>query len=96
MIEAQITYIVDAITRLRSDRVHRFEVRREVQDAFVEDVHARSQHGTWLNGGCSSYYTNAAGMNSGLYPNWSFEYRRRTRRFDAHNYEMSTERTTAK
>lgn len=89
MIEGQIEYIVDAVARVRRDGIRRFEVRREVQDAFVDEMHRRSQNGSWLNGGCNSYYTNAKGENSGLYPNWSFTYRRRTRRFDAENYELS-------
>ncbi|TVT51532.1 NAD(P)/FAD-dependent oxidoreductase [Amycolatopsis rhizosphaerae] len=89
MIEGQIDYIVDAVRRLREAGYRRVEVRREAQEAFVDEVHARSGNGTWLKGGCSSYYTNGRGANSGLYPNWSFEYRRRTRRFDIENYEVS-------
>ncbi|HSV41329.1 MAG TPA: NAD(P)/FAD-dependent oxidoreductase [Nocardioidaceae bacterium] len=89
MIEGQIDYIVDAVTRMRADGLKRVEVRREVQDAFVAEMHSRAQGGTWLTGGCSSYYTNDSGENSGLYPNWSFEYRRRTRRWDADNYEVT-------
>lgn len=86
MLEGQIDYIVDAVRRTRKDGVRRFEVRRDVQDAYVDEMHERSQKGTWLKGGCSSYYTNDKGMNAGLYPNWSFEYRRRTRRWDQESY----------
>lgn len=89
MIEGQIDYIVDAVTTMRRDHIARVEVRRRVQDAFVDEVHERSAKGTWLGGGCTSYYTNDQGLNSGLYPNWSFEYRRRTRRWDSENYEVT-------
>ncbi|NIJ12530.1 cation diffusion facilitator CzcD-associated flavoprotein CzcO [Saccharomonospora amisosensis] len=89
MIESQLTYIVDAVRRMRESGFRRVEVRPEAQQAFVEEVHERSAGGTWLGGGCTSYYTNGAGLNAGLYPNWSFEYRRRTRRFDVENYEVS-------
>ncbi|HET7689853.1 MAG TPA: NAD(P)/FAD-dependent oxidoreductase [Nocardioidaceae bacterium] len=88
MIESQIGYIVDAVTRMRDEGLRRVEVRREVQDAFVDEMHARSANGTWLKGGCDSYYTNGRGENSGLYPSWSFAYRHRVRRWDAHNYEV--------
>ena len=91
MIEGQIDYIVDAVQRIRTERIRRFEVRREAQDAFVHDVHSRAQHGTWLTGGCSSYYTNDTGLNSGLYPSWSFEYRRRVRNWDRENYDLVLE-----
>jgi cation diffusion facilitator CzcD-associated flavoprotein CzcO len=88
MIEGQIDYIVDAVTRIRQEGIRRVEVRREVQSAFVDEVHGRAQKGTWLTGGCASYYTNDSGLNSGLYPNWSFEYRRRTRTWDSDSYHV--------
>lgn len=91
MIEGQIDYIVDAVRQVRERGIRRFEVRAGTQDAFVDEVHERSRSGTWLNGGCNSYYTNDKGQNSGLYPNWSWEYRRRTRRFDLESYDVRTE-----
>lgn len=88
MIEGQIDYIVDAVRRIRHERITRFEVRPEVQEAFVDEMHERSQRGTWLNGGCTSYYTNDQGLNSGLFPHWSWDYRRRTRRWDQDSYHV--------
>lgn len=88
MIENEVTYIVDAIKRLRRDNITRFEVKPEVQEAFVNEMHARAQKGAWLGGGCESYYTNAKGQNAGLYPNWSFTYRWRTARWDKQNYRL--------
>lgn len=88
MLEGQFDYIVDAFTTLRDSKVHQFNLRREVQREFATEMHARSQNGTWLNGGCSSYYTNGRGENSGLYPGWSFDYRRRTRRFNPSDYQL--------
>ncbi|MEK6788119.1 MAG: NAD(P)/FAD-dependent oxidoreductase [Pseudomonadota bacterium] len=88
MMECQFTYILDAITRIRREGITRFEVRREAQDAFVDEMHARSDRGTRLNGGCNSYYTNSKGMNAGLYPSWSMEYLRRTQRWDVENYDL--------
>ncbi|WP_278262432.1 NAD(P)/FAD-dependent oxidoreductase [Nocardia sp. AG03] len=89
MIESQIAYIVDALRTLRATGRHRVEVRERAQEAFVAEMRTRSADTVWLTGGCESYYTTAEGGNAGLYPNWSFEYRRRTRRFDAANYEVS-------
>lgn len=89
MIESQITYIVDALTMMRDSGARRVEVRRHVQDAFVREMAERSASTVWLTGGCTSYYTTPDGGNAGLYPNWSFEYRRRTSKFDAHSYEVT-------
>lgn len=89
MLESQIGYIVDALRTLRSRGDRRVEVRQATQDAFVEEMTRRSADTVWLTGGCQSYYTTPDGGNAGLYPNWSFEYRRRTRRFDAEAYEVT-------
>ncbi|UGT59716.1 flavin-containing monooxygenase [Nocardia asteroides] len=89
MIESQIGYIVDALRTARRAGARRVELRPEVQTAFLAEMRRRSADTVWLTGGCDSYYTTADGANSGLYPNWSFEYRRRTSRFDIDSYEVS-------
>ncbi|MCU1645721.1 MAG: Cyclohexanone monooxygenase [Nocardia sp.] len=89
MIESQITYIVDALETMRSRGAQRVEVRPEVQEAFLDEMEQRSRSTVWLTGGCQSYYTTADGHNAGLYPNWSFEYRRRTSQFDIDSYEVN-------
>lgn len=89
MIEGQLDYIVDGITRLRRKGIRRFQVRRDIHDTFVSEMHRKAQHGTWLSGGCKSYYTNDQGLNAGLYPGWSFQYRRRTRYFNIDDYEVT-------
>ncbi|MEV6218725.1 NAD(P)/FAD-dependent oxidoreductase [Nocardia sp. NPDC051833] len=89
MIESQVAYIVDALKTLHDKGAHRVEVRQDVQDRFVEEMHRRSASTVWLTGGCDSYYTTADGQNAGLYPSWSFEYRKRTSVFDASSYEVS-------
>ncbi|MFG3619444.1 flavin-containing monooxygenase [Nocardia sp. NPDC047654] len=88
MIESQIAYIVDALSTLRTRRARRVELRPIVQERFVEEMRRRSAETVWLTGGCDSYYTTAEGGNAGLYPSWSFEYRKRTERFDAEAYEV--------
>ncbi|MEV0762392.1 NAD(P)/FAD-dependent oxidoreductase [Nocardia sp. NPDC050435] len=89
MIESQIAYIVDALTTLRDRGARRVEVRTRTQEAFIEEMRRRSAGTVWLTGGCESYYTTPEGGNAGLYPSWSFEYRRRTQRFDAESYEVA-------
>ncbi|MEU2177551.1 NAD(P)/FAD-dependent oxidoreductase [Nocardia sp. NPDC019219] len=89
MIESQIAYIVDALRTARSSGARRVEVRPEAQEAFVSEMARRSSSTVWLTGGCQSYYQTPDGLNAGLYPNWSFEYRQRTSRFDTAAYEVS-------
>jgi cation diffusion facilitator CzcD-associated flavoprotein CzcO len=89
MIESQIAYIVEALRTVRAQGARRVEVRPGVQRDFLAEMERRSASTVWLTGGCTSYYTTRDGGNAGLYPNWSFEYRRRTSRFDAEAYEVS-------
>jgi cation diffusion facilitator CzcD-associated flavoprotein CzcO len=88
MLEAQMRYIVDALRTMRERGAATVEVRAEVQDAFVSLAERRSRDTVWLTGGCRSYYQTPDGRNSGLWPDWSFRYRRRTCRFDAEAYEL--------
>ncbi|MFI9403863.1 flavin-containing monooxygenase [Nocardia sp. NPDC052316] len=90
MIEAQIRYIVDALRTMRDKGLQRIEVRQEAQQAFLREMDDRSRDTVWVTGNCRSYYQTADGSaNAGLYPNWSFEYARRTSRFDADAYLTS-------
>jgi cation diffusion facilitator CzcD-associated flavoprotein CzcO len=88
MLESQMNYIVSAVQTMRREGLERVEVRPEMHDAFTDRVHERSAETVWLNGGCKSYYTNAKGENAGLWPSWSFAYRRRTKRFDRDAYRV--------
>ena len=89
MIECQIRYIVDALATMRTEGLDRVEVRKDAQEAFLDEVNERSARTVWLTGGCATtYYRTAEGKNAGLYPNWSFEYANRTRRFDRDAYEL--------
>ncbi|MFC9999808.1 flavin-containing monooxygenase [Nocardia sp. NPDC127526] len=89
MIESQIAYIVDALVTLRARGARRVEVRAAAQADFVEEMRRRSTETVWLTGGCQTYYTTPDGGNAGLYPSWSFEYRRRTARFDTDAFEVA-------
>jgi hypothetical protein len=88
MLEAQMAYIVDAVSTMRARGARTVEVRPEVQEAFVTEAEERSVDTVWLQGGCRSYYQTADGRNAGLWPSWSFEFRRRTKRFDVEAYEL--------
>lgn len=92
MIENQVRYIVDAVRTMREQDLAVVEVRPEAQDAFLAEVDRRSQNTVWVNGGCRSYYQTPDGHNSGLWPNWSFMFARRTRRFDVDAYDVQPAR----
>ncbi|MBO0783992.1 MAG: 4-hydroxyacetophenone monooxygenase, partial [Ktedonobacteraceae bacterium] len=63
------------------------EVRPEFQEAFNKEMQQRLRGTVWSSG-CSSWYLNANGRNTTIWPGFTFEFWRRTRRFDQHHYDL--------
>jgi cation diffusion facilitator CzcD-associated flavoprotein CzcO len=90
MIEAQISYVIDALRTLREQGASTVEVKREVQEAYDAELQRRLRGTVWNTGGCASWYLDAHGRNSTIWPGFTWPFKRRTRRFDAHAYELRT------
>ena len=84
-----MNYAVDALRTMRALGAAEFEVRPEAQAAYNEEIQARLAGTVWNTGGCGSWYLDRNGRNSIQWPGFTFEYRRRTRRFDAAAYRMA-------
>ena len=63
------------------------EVRAEIQEAFATEMQKRMQGTVWTSG-CKSWYLDANGHNTTLWPGFTFEYRHRTRHFDPQHYTL--------
>jgi cation diffusion facilitator CzcD-associated flavoprotein CzcO len=88
MLEAQIEHVLSAVLYMRRNGVAAIEARPEAQAAYVADVD-KSMHGTvWTSGGCLSWYLDATGRNSTLWPTPSWKFRRRVARFSPGEYVM--------
>jgi cation diffusion facilitator CzcD-associated flavoprotein CzcO len=89
MLESQIHYVRQAIALLQRGDVNAVDVRPAVQRAYNEDI-ARQLSGTvWDAGGCASWYLDANGRNSTMWPDYTFRYRRRVDRFDVADYDIA-------
>lgn len=89
MFEAQGRYIVDAV-RQASQVGSTIEPTPQAQDRFVDDVDELTDGTVWTTGGCSSWYLDATGRNSNLWPGATFDYHRRARRFRADDHVVRT------
>lgn len=87
MIEAQVAYIVACLRTLARRGAAGFEVRRAAQARSNAGIARRMAGTIWLSG-CRSWYLDARGRNTTLWPGFTWEYRLRTRRFDAANYDL--------
>jgi cation diffusion facilitator CzcD-associated flavoprotein CzcO len=89
MLEAQVDYVLDAVRTMADEGVGTVEVRSSVQDAYNERLQAQFAGTVWTNGGCNSWYLDANGRNTTLWPTFSWRFRRITKRFDLGSYEVT-------
>ena len=89
MIESQVEHVRTAIRAMDAADAATIEVRSEAHDAFNRDVDARMRGTVWDVGGCSSFYLDSTGRNATLWPDWTWRFRRRAKRFDTAAYQLT-------
>ena len=94
MIEGQIRYITECLSFLGKSRAGVVEVKREVMDAFTHELQTKMTRTVWNSGGCQSWYLDAHGRNTTLWPDFTWRFRLRTRRFDSESYVFHGARAT--
>ena len=99
IIESQIAYIVSALQQMGERGIGTVEPRPEAQQAWNDDLHRRMQRTVWSTGGCASWYLDAHGRNTTLWPRTTFAFRRLLSDFDLDQYlatpAASTDKETA-
>jgi len=87
MIESQANYIVDALKTMSARNLAAVSVTPAVVDRFNEEIQRQLSRSVW-NTGCSSWYRDASGRNTTLWPDFTWRFRRRTRHFDTDHYSV--------
>lgn len=87
--ETQIGYMVEALRAMSRSNLAGVEVREDVQERFNAEVQSRLAGTVWNAGGCNSYYLDANGRNSTMFPGSTLELRRRLARFDPADYTVA-------
>jgi len=95
MIEAQITYVLGALDQMRAEGAGRVEVRPDSVIAYNNDLQAKMGKTVWNTGGCASWYIDAEGKNTTIWPDFTFRFWKQTREFDAAAYELAPVRATS-
>jgi hypothetical protein len=88
-----VEYVLDCIRTMGQRGLQTVEVRPEVQTSFNQEVQSRMPDTVWINGGCASWYVDPNGRITTLWPDFTFRFRRRTRRFDLPSYVTSPVRS---
>lgn len=92
IIEAQAKYVRAAICKMEKAQLASIDVRQSAEAAFNEKVDAALAGTVWNSGGCASWYIDATGRNSSIYPWTTVDLRRRLAKFDLANYVVQPRR----
>jgi cation diffusion facilitator CzcD-associated flavoprotein CzcO len=84
MIEAQARYAAQCVARLKAEKIKSLDVRPAVQSAFNATLRGKMKGTVWTTG-CVSWYR-VGGGDPVLWPGFTVDYWRRTRRVDFDDY----------
>jgi cation diffusion facilitator CzcD-associated flavoprotein CzcO len=89
MIESQLNYLADYLRQLGvlGGRVA-LDARPGAVAAWNHRVQERMKRTVWNTGGCTSWYLDASGRNTTIWPGTTSEFRRATQRVDLAEYEV--------
>jgi len=88
MIESQVRYLLGCLDELERRGAQAAEVQRGPFEAYNTDVQRRMARTVWSTGGCHSWYMDDKGRNPTLWPDFTFRFIQKTRRFDAEHYDF--------
>ncbi|MFF3410862.1 flavin-containing monooxygenase [Streptomyces sp. NPDC002742] len=89
MIESQLNYMADFVRQLDvlGGRAA-LDARPAAVDAWNDRVQERMKRTVWNTGGCTSWYLDANGVNTTVWPGTTTEFRGATRRVDLGEYDV--------
>lgn len=94
MIESQLNYLVDYLKKTAAAGITRTDVTLDAQQRYNAGIQRKLRRSVWVNGGCSSWYKDANGNITTLWPGFTFDFRNATRRFDIAAYDVATSAPT--
>ena len=89
MAEAQSRYVVDALRQMKRHGIGAVAVKPEAHAAYNAELQRRMKGTVWMEGGCASWYIDENGLNTSLWPDFAYKFRRELRRFDLDSYELN-------
>ena len=90
MIESQLNYLADFMRSLDAPGLRALTPTSSAQRRWNDDVQRRMRRTVWTTGGCQSWYLDANGRNTSLWPGTTAHFRRETSRVDLSEYDRIT------
>jgi cation diffusion facilitator CzcD-associated flavoprotein CzcO len=88
MIEAQVRYLIDLIDQMDERGLATVEPTPTAQQAYNDRLQRKLEKTVWNTGGCESWYLDANGRNTSLWPTFTFEFMRQLRHADLSDYAV--------
>lgn len=89
VIEAQMEYIMRAITHTLHAGADSIEVSPEAEDAYTSMIHREMDRTVWKQGGCRSWYQSRSGHVIAMFPGFSFTFRHLAKRFRPEHHNLT-------
>jgi len=88
MLEAQASYIADALKKLREAGGRAISPTPAAQARFIAKLQARLAGTVWQDGGCQSWYKDSFGNVTAIWPGSAAAYQRAVRHADLQDYTL--------
>jgi hypothetical protein len=88
MIEAQIHYVAEALLYMEEHNVQSVDVKQNVHDEYNRNIQKKLKNSVWQSGGCHSWYQDAKGNNTIIWPHFTWVYILLLKSFDFKNYNL--------
>jgi len=88
LIERQVEHLVQALHAMDQAHVRAIDVRTEVEERYSGEVQRALRRTVWNAGGCSSWYLDAEGRNTVLWPTYTMAFKRELSSFSLADYEL--------
>ena len=95
MIEAQVRYLMKALSYREAHASAALEPRPEAQARFLAEVDRATDGSVWTAGGCVSWYLDRTGRNSTLWPGSVRAYQRRLAMLEPADWRLEPKRRVA-
>ena len=92
MAQSQMNYILDCLHMMDKRHVQTIELLPDAEEKYNVDIQQRMKDTVWTSG-CASWYLDARGHNTTLWPGFSIEFWYKTRHFDPQHYSIIPQRT---
>ena len=89
MIESQLSHVVSALQYMTAAGVSAMEPRAAAQANYAAAIDERMRGTVWTAGGCQSWYIDASGRNSVLWPDFTFRFRQQVARMNPRHYLLT-------